>query len=212
MDPILASTVAFVDANRVATLTHTPEPVGHVDEIIHGNTLPFLNIGSLTAADLALVAADLEAVRDLLAPHGGERLGAEWTTVDLIHHGALTVAGERCSNTMEVLDRTFPMTVYSRVRFIRIGPGGYVAPGAEDVLFKLSHVTIPVSYPEGCVFVQAGHGPVPFAPGSAFLVNAAYAHALLNESDQERVHLVVQGAMAPALLSTVSQSYASLSG
>jgi hypothetical protein len=100
--------------------------------------------------------------------------------------------------------KTFPSEKFKRVRFMRLAPGGYIAshsdapgrgyrPGEPvdyDPLELGCPVNIAIIHPDDCHMVLERFGVVPFKPNKMFLVNIRHTHAVLNFSNQERVHMI----------------------
>ena len=73
-------------------------------------------------------------------------------------------------------------------------PGGYIEPHQDrkDTEKRLSVCNISLNNPDGCKFVFKDHGIVPFEnKGSAFLMDISNVHAVHNDSDQPRIHMII---------------------
>lgn len=105
---------------------------------------------------------------------------------------------------------TFGYDRYARVRFMLLEPGGYILPH-EDVDWKsLSPINIALNNPPGCDFVMKGWGLIPFQAGSANMLAVGYEHAVFNDSDEDRYHIIVHGEMGEIWPGIIQGSYLSL--
>ena len=101
---------------------------------------------------------------------------------------------DRCPVTVDFFRNCFPFDVYHRIRFMRLDPGGYILPHSDSPDLGLRAVNISLNNPDGCDFVFANIGTVPFADsGSIFLVANGYQHSVWNRSKQTRYHIIVHG-------------------
>lgn len=107
----------------------------------------------------------------------------------------LTEVGEQCPLTMEWI-RSLPLTRIDDVRFLVIKPNGYIAPHV-DVPDRnwLEPINICITWPEGSVFTHNGK-QLPYAPGVPLVLNIHYEHDVKNNSNQERLHLLIHGKKA----------------
>ena len=100
--------------------------------------------------------------------------------------------------------KSYPAEKFKRVRFMRVAPGGYIAPHSDapgrgyipgepvdyDPLELGCPVNIALIHPNNCDMVLEGFGIVPFKAGKAFLINIRHNHAVLNFSSKERIHMI----------------------
>jgi hypothetical protein len=96
---------------------------------------------------------------------------------------------------------------YARVRFMLLEPGGFILPH-EDVEWKsLSPINIALNNPHGCDFVMRDWGLIPFEDGSANMLAVGYEHAVFNDSNEDRYHIIVHGEMGEKWPSIIANSY-----
>ena len=100
--------------------------------------------------------------------------------------------------------KEFPAEKYKRVRFMKLAPGGYIAPHSDapgrgyipgepidyDPLELGCPVNVAITHPVNCHMVLENFGVVPFKPEKAFLINIRHKHAVINFSSKERVHMI----------------------
>ena len=118
----------------------------------------------------------------------------------------------------------FPAEHYKRVRFMRLAPGGWIAPHSDapgsgyepgepvdyDPLELGSPINIAIVHPLHCEMVLEGFGRVPFAPGKAFLINIRHRHTVINFSSKERIHMIgfgVYGNRKQEFAELITRSY-----
>jgi len=100
--------------------------------------------------------------------------------------------------------QNFPYDKFKRIRFMKLDPGGYIEPHSDapgklpgelgiDVLKIGIPINIAVVHPSECFFSLDGFGTVPFDEGKAFLINIRHYHSVINNSNQPRIHLILQG-------------------
>ena len=99
-----------------------------------------------------------------------------------------------CPITVNFFKNIFPFTVYHRIRFMRLDPGGYILPHSDSPDRSLRAVNISLNNPQDCDFVFENIGTIPFSnTGSIFLVANGYTHSVWNRSNQTRYHIIVHG-------------------
>ena len=115
----------------------------------------------------------------------------------------------RCPITHEFFKYYFPYDVYYRVRFMLLEPQGYITPHKDSEEHRLSPINIALNNPEGCNFKMKGHkGYLPFAPGKSLLLDVGNKHAVYNNSDEDRYHIIVHGKITKEFKELVERSYA----
>lgn len=111
----------------------------------------------------------------------------DWT--DIKDHALVTV---------EFFKNKFPYKTYDRLRFMLIEPGGYIMPHSDNANNNLAAaVNISLNNPIDCRLTTE-LGTVPYSDqGSTFIFNNHYMHAVVNDSDQDRFHIIVHGQWDP---------------
>ena len=69
-------------------------------------------------------------------------------------------------------------------------PGGFVSVHQDVTVSSLSPINIAITQPEGCKFVVEGWGVVPFKVGTSFMLDIANRHAVINNSNETRYHII----------------------
>lgn len=100
--------------------------------------------------------------------------------------------------------KNFPAESFKRVRFMKLKPGGYIAPHSDapgsgyepgepvdyDPLELGCPINVALIHPHDCHMLLDGFGKIPFQEGKAFLINIRHIHAVLNFSQQTRIHMI----------------------
>lgn len=89
--------------------------------------------------------------------------------------------------------KSLPFADHGRVRIMRLAPGGHIMPHRDGAGRIFGPYNFALTNPPGCKFVVEGAGVVPFKPGLGFFVDIGKLHALHNDSDLPRYHLIVHG-------------------
>ena len=120
-----------------------------------------------------------------------------------------TNASAECPITTNYFKNKYPVSVYDRIRFMLIEPGGYidvhVDGSREDNPSRA--VNMSLNNPDGC-FLITEEGIVPYDDnGSVFYFNIAYEHGVINNSNEDRYHIIVHGMETPEFEDIVLKSY-----
>ena len=112
-----------------------------------------------------------------------------------------------CPVTTAFFKDSFGYDWYERVRFMLLEPGGYILPH-EDVEHKqLTAINLALNNPEGCRFVMSGWGTVPFQAGTCNMLAIGYEHAVFNDSNEDRYHMIIHGSRGPEWSQYIKNSY-----
>jgi hypothetical protein len=103
-----------------------------------------------------------------------------------------TEIADMCPASVQFV-RRLPLIRLYRVRFMLLEPGGFIAPHLDSNLHKLGPINVAVNQPDGCLFKMEGFGVIPFAAGTAFLIDISNRHALVNASKTPRFHMIIHG-------------------
>ena len=111
-----------------------------------------------------------------------------------VHERAWTEASKLCPVTTNYFKNVFPMKTYYRLRFMLLKPGGYVEPHSDSQTTNPSYaINISLNNPNEC-FLVTEKGTVPFDDeGSVFLFNNYYKHSVINNSKEDRFHIILHG-------------------
>jgi hypothetical protein len=99
----------------------------------------------------------------------------------------------QCPVTVHTFKNLFNYNSYMRVRFMLLEPGGYITPHVDAHNHVFGAVNISLNNPEGCSLVTEC-GTVPFrSTGSAMFLNTSYQHTVWNNSNEDRIHMIIHG-------------------
>ena len=113
-----------------------------------------------------------------------------------------------CPYTVSFFKNKFPYKKYYRVRFMLLEPGGFITPHKDMSENKLSPVNMALNHPDGCKMKMKGHeGFVPFKPGTAMMLDVGNEHAYINDSKEDRFHIIVHGVKTKEFEQLVERSY-----
>jgi hypothetical protein len=91
----------------------------------------------------------------------------------------------------------FPAERYTRIRFMRVGPGGCInwhndgqLPKGIDPLVSILPINVAVIHPKNCEMEIEGHGVVPWNEGKIIMLNISKNHAVFNRSAKDRIHMI----------------------
>lgn len=216
----LEQTIAFINDNESNTFQYET----NISNPLFESHAPYLELD--IEAPFSQMLAEAQALRDRFVVHRPYD-GAGWRS--LCVHGisaertgvpqeygytneqapyTWTEIADQCPVTVDYFKNHFPYDNYDRIRFMLLEPGGYIAPHRDNPeSFLGSAVNMSLNNPENCKFVTTA-GPIPFKnSGSAFLFNTNYFHTVYNNSDEDRIHLIVHGTFNSSWRKVVNQSY-----
>tara|TARA_R110001592_G_scaffold79242_2_gene237277 strand:+ start:3726 stop:4316 length:591 start_codon:yes stop_codon:yes gene_type:complete len=158
---------------------------------------------------VSTILQEYESVKDKLVIHRPEDGHKDWCAVTLYgfdsdktnshweydrrkKRPAITDVGEQCPKTIDWV-KSLPYARIDDVRFLVIKPKGYITKHI-DVPERnwLEPLNICLSYPAGNKFVL-NNKEVDYVPGMPLVLNIHYEHYVENNSQEERIHLLVHG-------------------
>jgi hypothetical protein len=90
----------------------------------------------------------------------------------------------------------FPAERYTRIRFMKLGAGGYIdwhndgsLPPNIDPLHSILPINLAVVHPKECE-MKIGNDTVPWKEGKIIMINISKQHAVFNRSSQDRIHMI----------------------
>lgn len=104
-----------------------------------------------------------------------------------------TEISDVCPITTNWLKNCWPIDKFLRVRFMLLEPNGYIMPHRDNNKRKLQAVNIALNNPEGCVFGMEDYGLIPWQDGDVRLIDISTKHAVWNNTDKNRIHIIVHG-------------------
>jgi len=132
------------------------------------------------------------------------------------HHFHWTSVADACPITTRYFRETFPIQKYGRIRFMLLEARGVVPFHNDYVERKLASVSVALNHPQGFAFrfrVGERVEEVPFRPGAAFALNLSYPHSVVNDSDEDRYHIIAHPLRSTgAYRELICRSYAKSGG
>ena len=196
--------------NMAPTPVAPPNGMLSYNWISFQSRLPWLEIQGLNLPYSEMLT-EAQALRDQFVIHR-QNCGQGWRSLCVhgtgtTHTDAPSVYGltdeetvynwtdiqHQCPITVNTFKNLFHYTRYMRVRFMLVEPGGYITPHVDANNFVFGGVNISLNNPSNCHLVTE-LGAVPFrASGSAMLLNTSYRHAVWNNSNTDRIHMIIHG-------------------
>jgi len=104
-----------------------------------------------------------------------------------------TSAAKDCPVTVDFLLNTFPCNEYGRVRFMLLEAGGHIGMHTDCTKgYMTENTNIALNNPEGCIWRWGdGHEDFIMEPGGIYAMNISYYHSIVNNSHEDRFHLIV---------------------
>lgn len=215
----------FIKANLTAS-KQWPEyrPDADANWITTESGLPWLRLDAQVPVDLIL--QEIKQAEHLLVDHRdqyGEHQG--WKSVCL--HGKSLTDTQHCDDDrpfhwIPTMQKLMPNTVkflkdwdigiYQRVRIMALAPNGYVGLHRDLVRGQernfLGPINIAITQPRDCHFVVKEWGEIPFRPGDAVMPDVNNWHAVFNNSNQTRYHIIVHSTKwTDSFKQTLERSY-----
>lgn len=121
-------------------------------------------------------------------------------------------AKKYCPNTVKYFKTQWPCNEFYRVRVMLLEPGGIINLHKDmSPNGNLTAVNIAITQPKDCKFYLDNYGVVPFEPGLAFLLDVSNYHTVINDSDENRYHIIVHHKkITTEFDSVIEKSYNSL--
>lgn len=116
-------------------------------------------------------------------------------------------AMEHMPETVKFFRTTWPAEEYRRLRVMKLEPGASIEIHRDRERSGLAEINIAITQPLGCNFYMEGHGIIPFQSGQAFMIDTSNNHAVLNDSDEDRYHIIVHQHCSPEFEELVELSY-----
>lgn len=96
----------------------------------------------------------------------------------------------------------FPSETYRRLRFMKLSPKGSInihndlPNGLEfkdlDPLNQTISINLAITHPYDCNMVLEDFGTIPWAEGSCFIINITRNHCVVNNSNEDRIHMIAE--------------------
>jgi hypothetical protein len=111
-----------------------------------------------------------------------------------------TEIGKKTPKILEFWKNRFPIQNYERIRFMKLKSKGFIAKHSDytgmagyNPLIHGCSFNLAIDHPKDCYMVIEGFGIVPIKEGKLFFINTTHKHALVNFSNQDRIHMIGTG-------------------
>jgi hypothetical protein len=104
------------------------------------------------------------------------------------------------------LIKSLPFSKYGRVRIMKLSAGGYIMPHTDGAGRIFGPLNFALTHPEGCKFVFKDVGTVPFKIGRGFMLDIGREHVVVNQSEQDRYHIIIHGNPTADITNLISDS------
>lgn len=104
-----------------------------------------------------------------------------------------TEIADMCPVTTNWLKNVFPCKKYGRVRFMLLRAGGHIARHNDSPsgMRLIENINVALNNPVGCKWIWGDGEELIMQPGGAYAMNLSYDHELVNNSDQDRMHMII---------------------
>lgn len=179
---------------------------------LSGKKLPFLELQFPFDVPYLEMLNEAKSIKDLMVSHRMD-YGYGWRSIAIHgleptqtrHHKHFgytdedapyvwTEIADKCPVTKNFFQNIFGYEKYFRIRFMLLEPDGFILPHVDKTDIDLRAINIGLNMPEGCIFRMKDYGNIPFGQGhKSFLLDTSIEHALINESQEDRIHIIVHG-------------------
>lgn len=112
---------------------------------------------------------------------------------------------EYCPYIIDLI-KSLPYRSFGRVRIMKLSPGGYIMPHSDGPGRIFGPVNFALTQPEGCKFIFKDYGVVPFKVGRGFMLDIGIPHIVVNDSNENRYHIIIHGNPTPEMINLIKQS------
>ena len=102
-----------------------------------------------------------------------------------------TEIADMCPVTTKWLKETYPSNLYGRTRFMLLESGGIIEPHKDTEHSVLGAINIAITNPNRCYWKWDDGETLEFSPGDVYAMNLSYTHSVINESNEDRYHLII---------------------
>lgn len=147
------------------------------------------------------------------------------------HHGDITKQHfdwtELANKVPNIVNfwKTFPVQEFRRLRFMKLESGGYIDVHNDlpdwgkqlslkdlDVLNETVAINLAITNPPGCEMIIEGCGILPWREGDIYILNNTRNHAIINDSDLPRIHMIAECIIGDRLEDFSKLIFSSLKG
>lgn len=102
-----------------------------------------------------------------------------------------TEIADQCPVTTKWLKESFPCQRYGRVRFMLLRAGGHIALHNDSSIKLIENINVALNNPVGCKWIWEDGEELIMEPGGVYAMNLHYGHQLVNNSNEDRMHMII---------------------
>ena len=103
-----------------------------------------------------------------------------------------TDSAHACPVTLNFFKNNFPCNKFGRVRLMLVEAGGYISMHNDSSIPMTENINMVLNNPKDCVWKwDDGTPDLHMEPGVAYAMNIHYHHAIYNNSNEDRFHIIV---------------------
>jgi hypothetical protein len=102
-----------------------------------------------------------------------------------------TEIADSCPITTKWLTEVFPCNKYGRVRFMLLRAGGHIAPHSDSSMKLIENINVALNNPIGCKWRWGDGEELIMKPGGVYAMNLHYTHEVINNSNEDRMHMII---------------------
>lgn len=158
--------------------------------------------GWLSLAIYGMSSVHTNVPDDYGLPDSAERDLSDWTDI-----------AKFCPRTKEWMMDEMRYERFTRVRFMAVLPGGWLAAHQDRPrITGVGATNVAINTPDGCAMVMENWGVAPQPSGSMIKLNTGYKHAVWNRSDEPRIHMIFDGDQGDYFKSRALEGYGKMLG
>jgi hypothetical protein len=102
-----------------------------------------------------------------------------------------TEIADLCPITTKWLKEVFPCGKYGRVRFMLLRAGGKIALHSDSSIKLIENINVALNNPPGCKWIWGDGEEIIMEAGGVYAMNLHYYHSVVNESNEDRMHMII---------------------
>ena len=100
---------------------------------------------------------------------------------------------DHCPNTIAWLKEHWNFKEFHRIRFMLLKPRGIIFPHKDYECKKLAAYNVAIINPKGVEFCMQDAGLIPWKEGESRAIDIGRIHSVVNNSDEDRIHMIIHG-------------------
>lgn len=110
---------------------------------------------------------------------------------DASPHMFWTEIADACPITTKWLKEVFPCNRYGRVRFMLLRAGGKIGMHNDSSMKLIENINVALNNPVGCEWIWGDGEKLIMEPGGVYAMNLFYDHSIVNNSTEDRMHMII---------------------